>query len=389
LWYAAQLGADSFLTLARIGAPKAERVLVVRLDAIGDMVLWLDAGRALSEHYRSRGQRIYLVANSAWAAWIQEMGIFDEVIALDRNKYEKDLAYRCRLGLRIRKLRTSLAIQPTYSREWLLGDSVMRISGAPKRIGSSGNSNTQRLQRRIADYWYTDLIPCEPGDCMELVRNAEFVRGAVGLNYKAAVPDLRAAAASWREPIELTAILSDRKYYVFFPGASWEGRQWPAENFVEVANRLYHETGWLGVLCGGPGDQPVASRIVSSSNSALVNLAGRTTLSELTAVIRNAQLLLTNETSAVHIGAALGRPTVCILGGGHYGRFMPYSVVERGDRPLPTAVTHIMPCFGCNWQCKYPVPKGDAVPCIQQITVPDVWKMILAVLSPAQSSISW
>ena len=58
-------------------------------------------------------------------------------------------------------------------------------------------------------------------------------------------------------------------------------------------------------------------------------------------------------TSAMNIAAACGVAAVCILGGGHYGRFMPYEVEQADGRPLPRAIIHQMSCFGCNWQCIY------------------------------------
>ena len=92
-----------------------------------------------------------------------------------------------------------------------------------------------------------------------------------------------------------------------------------------------------------------------------IDLVGKTSLVELVELLRNALLVLSNETSAVHIGAAVGAPVICILGGGHFGRFLPY-VVEKPEpsRPTPIVVVQPMSCFGCNWQCVHPRERGDA-----------------------------
>jgi ADP-heptose:LPS heptosyltransferase len=103
-------------------------------------------------------------------------------------------------------------------------------------------------------------------------------------------------------------------------------------------------------------------------------------LSQLAAIVARAQLVLTNETSALHIAAAYGVPTICILGGGHYGRFMPYQVELTGGRTLPRAIIHQMPCFGCGWECIYERPKGAPVPCIEQIDVADVWQAVSDII---------
>ena len=112
----------------------------------------------------------------------------------------------------------------------------------------------------------------------------------------------------------------------------------------------------------------------------LLNWAGRTTLSELVQVVAHAALLVTNETAAVHIGAATGTPTLCLLGGGHFGRFLPYEVEQGDERPLPRVVFHAMPCFGCNWRCIYPVTPGRPVPCVEQISLENAWTGVQELL---------
>lgn len=384
--YAAQLCADALLMMTPKGTPDPNCVLIVRVDAIGDFVLWLDAAQAIVKHYKAQGKCVILVGNAAWAAWAKQLAIFDDVIALDRNRYELDVVYRFRLGHTIRKLKCSIAVQPTYSREWLRGDAVVRISGARERIGSTGDSKFVQLsQKRIADRWYTRLIYANPTPCMELLRNAEFVRGLGETNFLAKIPDLRAVETFRSGESFAAAIPAEKRYYVLFPGASWEGRQWPTASFVQVAERLHDKFGWHGVVCGSHGESEIAENLCRQSSAPLLNWTGRTDLSQLAALLSTAQLLLTNETSAAHIAATLGVPTVCILGGGHYGRFMPYQVEQTDGRPLPRAVTFQMPCFGCNWQCIYPRSPGTPAPCIERITAEEVWRAIGELLGlPSQ-----
>jgi len=87
-------------------------------------------------------------------------------------------------------------------------------------------------------------------------------------------------------------------------------------------------------------------------------------------LIRGAQALIGNETSGIHIAAAVGVPAVGILGGGHFGRFLPYP--NSIESPKPEAVFHAMECYGCNWNCSQPHVRGEAVPCIRSVDVQDV-----------------
>jgi len=371
---------DTLLVLTKKRTQHPDRVLVVRLDVIGDFVLWLDAAHAVVKHYKALGKSVVLVANATWAAWATELTHFDDVIAVNVEEYQRNLSYRYRVGRKMRSLGCTIAVEPSYSRHWLLGDSVIRVSGASERVGSVGDMlNLRTWQRRTADRWYTRLLSADPTPCMELERNAEFVRNLGEVNFQAKLPQLN-AAETLRIDDAFTLSTARQPYYVLFPGASWEGRQWPVSSFIEVTEKLYHRTGWQGVVCGGPSDHQLADTLCARSNAPLLNWAGRTDLVQLAAILSATRLLLTNETSAVHIAAAYGVPTICLLGGGHYGRFMPYQVEQTDDRPLPRAIIHQMPCFGCNWQCIYERSLGGPVPCIERIHAEKVWRAISDVL---------
>ena len=137
------------------------------------------------------------------------------------------------------------------------------------------------------------------------------------------------------------------------------------------------------MLCGSREERSVCDQVIRASGMKATNLAGQTLLPELVEVIRGAAFLVSNETSAIHIAAATGTPSVCILGGGHYGRFLPYDPEDAGKQPLPVPVIHKMDCFGCNWKCTQPHKKGTPVPCISGITVEQVWKAVENILPAA------
>jgi ADP-heptose:LPS heptosyltransferase len=367
-------------------SPRPDRVLIVRLDGIGDFILWLDAAEALAKHYRERGMRTILVANALWAGWALELGIFDEVVAVDVRKFQRSPLYRYRIGRRIRRLGCSTAIESTYSRYRLLGDAAIRLSGAGERIGSAGDtSNMDARQKQIADRWYTRLIPADPSPKMELIRNAEFIRNFCEPGFRARLPRLNSSKLLRADDAFLSAT-SGKPYYALFPGASWNGKQWPVSKFIEVAERLYRQTGWQGVVCGGPSDLELAETLCTQSTAPLLNWAGRTDLAQLAAVLSTARLLLTNDTAAVHIASACGVPTVCLVGGGHYGRFMPYEVEMVTGQPLPRAVFHAMPCFGCLWKCIYERTSGDPVVCIAKVDSGQVWRQVSEILQSVEQT---
>ena len=342
------------------------KILIIRLDAIGDFILWLDSARHFRKIYPDK--KIVLLGNQAWTDLAQKFPCWDEVWELDRRKFYRNLPYRLRLLKKIRKAGFDIVIQTTYSREFLYGDAIVRISGARKKIGSVGDcSNIRPIEKKISDRFYTQLIPANPKPLMELKRNAEFVRG-LGYAFQSVLPDMIPVAQGINN-----SAANNSPYFVLFPGASWTGRQWPIEKFSEFASLIFHETGMSAVICGGVTERKLGEALVTIIDIPVLNMVGETSLSELVSVIKDAQFLLGNETSAIHIASAVATPAFCLLGGGHYGRFMPYDIESKTKKPPPIAIIHQMDCFNCNWCCRYFIEEGKPVPCIEKISVEEVF----------------
>lgn len=348
-------------------------VAIVRLDGIGDFILWLDAAKEFRNLYPK--MKITLIADQVCSSLATLLPYWDEVIPVDRKKLIRNPIYRFQTLMQVRLHGFESAIQPTFSRDFRLGESLIRAAGALHRIGSIGDlSNMTAWQKMLSDRWYSQLLPATAELLMEIQRNAEFMRGLGLRKFATSVPSLP-------KLIDLPAKLTIRQpYFVIFPSAFWDGKMWPAERFGELLSKLTESNGGLAVLCGSCEERALCAQIIDSSGMEALNLAGETSLPELVEVIRRAKILVGNDTSAVHIAAAVGTPSVCILGGGHYGRFMPY-VVEAGDHIAPVPVIHRMDCFGCNWQCTQPHEKGIAVPCISHITVDQVLEAIEKILT--------
>lgn len=352
-----------------------EGILLVQLSGIGDFVLWLDAAKAFHELFP--GEKITLFANRAWAGLARELPHWDEVWEVDRSKLVRNPLYRISTFLRLRRAGFRIVIQTGISRDFY-HDTVVRISGADERIGSVGDhSNIRPWQKWISDRWYTRLIALLPDTTMELCHNAEFIRGLGLESFQAGLPTLSVTPAH-------CSIAEDGDYYILFPGGSQPRKYWPVENFARLADTLYVKTGWKGLICGGPGEESLGSRIAVQTQAPLHNNIGKTSLNDLVVLIKNAQFVVTNDTSAVHIGAAVNTPVVCILWGGQYGRFLPYQCKVPANHVLPVAVIHEMACFGCDGcgrKCIYQknVHTREPVPCVSNISVENVFQEVLKI----------
>jgi len=369
---------DGIAIVSRTPAKRINHTLVVRLDGIGDFILWLGYAQQLRALYPN--EHMVLVANRIWANWVRELGIFDEVWPLDRKRFLNHPGYRLIFQRSVRRAGFSRVINPVHSREAWLGDSIVRTCGAQLRQGFIGDlANASGFEHWLSSHWYSNLLASDSRPLMELRRNAEFLRELTG------TPVL-ASAAKLRPIISALMIRDDlRTDYILVPGAGWAGRRWPPANFVELANRIHSRTGWHGAVCGSDDEKALADQVISKSEAPLVNLCGRLSLMEMSQIASASKLVVTNETSHVHLAAAVGTPCVCVLGGGHFGRFFPYDADDGDVRDYPKAVFQRMDCFDCNWHCKFPRTEHEPTRCIGNILVDEVWREVVRILEKSDT----
>lgn len=365
----------------RRGKPGTRRkVALVRLDNIGDFVLWRDALRGWRELFPPQTHELTLIAQQTWASLLEGVPEIDRIWTLDRDKLVRDRPYRRAQWRAVRQAGFETVVQARPGRELLREDALSRVSGARERIAwARPDGGASPVHQLLSERVYTRLVPPGPPGQMELERNADLVR-ALGLaGFKPDVPCLA-------EQAECPPELAGQMFYVLFPGADRAERRWPPARFAEIARRLHALTGWLGVVCGGPDDRERGQEIRQAAQVPMQDWTGRTSLPALAAIMRRACLVVSNETGGVHLAASVGAPCVCITGGGHWGRFLPYApgLAARQRAPLP--VVFPMPCFGCDWKCIYPVAPGAPTPCVENVTLEAVWAQVQAsVLEKAQT----
>jgi heptosyltransferase-2 len=110
----------------------------------------------------------------------------------------------------------------------------------------------------------------------------------------------------------------DRPVFGLNPGAEYgPAKRWPVGKFIAAAKEIQQQTNCVWVLFGGKGDSQLATQIASkiqNSKFKIQNLAGKTSLRELMALLKLCRILLTNDTGPMHVAAALGTPVVVPFG---------------------------------------------------------------------------
>ena len=175
----------------------------------------------------------------------------------------------------------------------------------PNRVGRAGRFRSFLLTHRLPEW------PRAKGnaDCHQLSYYLELASALAPIDYSPHYPKLVT------DPDLATALgMGDGdNWLAIAPGAAFgPAKQWPAEHFLAVG-KWHVAHGGRVVLVGSKGEMPVAARLAEQLPGAL-NLAGRTNLSELMAVLASAHFVVANDSGAMHLAAAVGTSGVAIFG---------------------------------------------------------------------------
>jgi ADP-heptose:LPS heptosyltransferase len=164
-------------------------------------------------------------------------------------------------------------------------------------------------------------------------------------------------------------------YVVLHPGASSPSRRWPPERFAAVGDALA-AAGLRVVLTGVPGERAITAAVAAVMTAPVTDLTGATTLGGLAALLRDAALLVANDTGSAHLAAAVGGRSVVVFLPGE-----PWRWAHAGPRHRAVRVD-----VGCN-----PCPHLDCPidhRCATAVTAPMVVRAARGVLATGHSRLS-
>lgn len=348
-----------------------ESVALVRLDAIGDFILWLDAARGFRAAWKDK--RLVLVCNKACESIARSTNIFDEIVPIDTGKlnFAGNFKFRKELHNQLRSVKVDMVLQTAFTRRVYTDVVVSAIDAARKiTIKDTSFDNAAKWALEKTNAIYDEIIDTKNQPLMELIRNAELVRKVADKDFHASAPRL--------EPMEVReGLIPKEDYFVIFPGGSFKAKMWPMDRFAKVASFINENTNWTCVVCGAPNEKYLAEEFKKSYSKAFMDYTGKTSLIESIEVIRNAKLLVGNDTSGIHFAAATDTKAICVFGGWHYGRFLPYQIENDENRPLPKVCINERDCFNCkiinkSAECKEHMKKTGLFTCVDDVSVENV-----------------
>lgn len=355
----------------------SKKVLIIRIDALGDFIMWLDSAKEYRHIYKK--QKICLLCSKINYEIAKQTKYFDTVYAIDMNKFMTSLKYKIKFLIKIREYSFDQLVQVVYSRTFKT-DVIVASIKANKKISIDGNnSNINSILKSKTDKIYDHLINTPKSTMMEIKRNAYIIKNLGNKNFISKVPLLP------KFYVNNNFNINKSKYFVVFPGGSWEGKRWSIEKFAYVAKYIYDTKGFTCCLCGSENEKDIALEFKKyTGNLDIVDTIGKTSVIEMIELIRDSQLVISNDTSGIHIAAATNVPSICLLGGWHFKRFMPYDVDEKKEN-IPISVYKYMKCYNCNMKnktskCKKNLKQNGKVLCIENISTDMVIRNINKIL---------
>ena len=284
------------------------KILVRATNWVGDAVLSIPAIEAIRA--RLPGAEITILARPWVADIYRGQPYVNRLIAFENKGKHRGLAGIERLARELRRERfdTAVLLQNAFEAAW-----IAWRAGIPERIGYARDARAWLLTRAVP-------VP-EPGEApahetyyyLELLRRAGWLEKLPDAVHIRLHVD---AAALERAESALVAAGSPRGALrvAFATGAAYgTAKCWPADRYAQLAGRLIAEFGADVILFGAASESAVAARVASVERRA-INLAGRSAIGDLPALLARCGVFIGNDSGAMHVAAAVGLPVVAVFG---------------------------------------------------------------------------
>jgi heptosyltransferase I len=319
-----------------------ERLLVVRLSAMGDVIHALPAAGALRQAYPNA--MIGWLIEERWAELLCAAGsprrgprsqlrpLVDWVHTVDLKSWRRSL-FTAGTAQQIAKVWNdvrSVRYDAAVDLQGAVRSAVLaRWSGAKVIYGSA------EPRESVASLWYMRQVLTHGRHVIE--QGISLAEAVIGRPVKTACAEFPSDAAV-EDQVNQELRQDGRKDFVILnPGAGWGAKRWPAERYGLVARALAAD-GVRSIINYGPGEESLAREAEAASAGAARPMAR--SLTELIAITRRAKLFVGGDTGPMHLAAALRVPVVAIFGPTDPARNGPYETSAIVLRNPASPTTH-------------------------------------------------
>lgn len=305
------------------------RILVVRTDRMGDVLLSTPVPRALKK--ACANDHVTMMVSPYARPVVEKNPYVDDIFEYASDESDHDLIGR----LKRRNYDVAILLHPTFRLAWVLARAHI-----PRRIGTASRLYSVLFNERV--FLRRSVSTLHEAEC-----NLAMVKGLceVGEDWFPEIFIDDEERNSARESLKKLG-LNSKRFAVIHPGSGGSARNWPVHCFSSFADAVDSRMGMKVLVTGGPGEEELVSKMTSLMSSTPVTVIGGFGIRELAAVLESARLLVTNSTGPMHLAAAVGTPVVavfCPLVGCSPSRWGP---VANGNVVLMPDVATCKKCIG-------------------------------------------
>ena len=289
---------------ARSSMDSPRRVLVIRLDRLGDVVLTTPVIQRLREAYPEAW--LAMMVRPVCREVVDGNPLLNDVILYDKDGRHRGILGTVRFAWGLRRFRfdTAVVVHPTHRSHW-----IPWLAGIPVRIGYDRKSGWL-LSRRVAHHK-------QDGERHEAEYALELLQ-VLGLSSPASpapfVPVRAEAQRAVEDVLRREGIEPSETLVAIHPSASCVSKRWMPQRFAEVADRLIDAQRLRIILIAGAEDAAHAQAVERAMRHHPLNLAGKLSVGELAGLLQRCRLLISNDSGPVHIAAAVGTQVVTLFG---------------------------------------------------------------------------
>jgi len=283
---------------------RIRKILVREVNWVGDAVLTLPALEALDRRFP---EAEIVVVGRPWVAGLfgGQRGV-DRVLAFESAGAHRGLWGRWVLARKLRQEGFDLALLFPNSFDAAV---VPWLSRIPRRVGYPTDGRRLLLT-------HSARAAARAGERHQVFRYLDLIRALGGSGD--ALPRLAVTADAQRAADVLLArhgVEAGATWIALNPGSVYgSAKRWPPERFAAVADALAARRGAKVLLVGSRGELGVLQSVARAMREPAVVLGGRTDIGMLPGLVHRARLLLTNDTGAMHVAAAVGSPVLAVFG---------------------------------------------------------------------------
>lgn len=288
-----------------------KRILIVRLSAIGDVVMASPLAHAFKNTFKD--SHVTWLVEEASREVLRGNPNVDEILVWPRQRWRnlwegKHLAALTKeffsfLRILRRKPRYDLAVDV----QGLMKSGLWTfLSGSRLKIGLGSKEGSRFLMDRTVD---------RTGSSDRISSQYLLIALDLGLKtdgFPMMVPTLPEDNRTADKLVSECGISGG--FAALCPFTTRPQKHWFEERWSQLANGLKENFGLHSVILGGPADIDASRRIVELSGNSVCDVAGRTTIKEAAAIIRRSRLVVGVDTGLTHMGYALGIPTIALFG---------------------------------------------------------------------------